>query len=111
MFERFSEDARHVVVLAQEQARSLGHNYIGTEHLLLGIAAQDGAAGEVLSEAGADLDTLRRTVVEMLGSTSGGGPAPVLVEDEAALRAVGIDIDAVRTRVEEDFGQGALDRP
>lgn len=111
MFERLSDDARRVVVLAQQQARSLGHNYIGTEHLLLGVAAHGGAAGEVLSEAGADLDTLRRTVMEMLGSTDTGNPALVVDEDSAALRAVGIDLDAVRARVEEDFGRGALDRP
>ena len=49
MFERFTQEAREVVVLAQEEARALGHNYIGTEHLLLALVADEaGWAGRVL---------------------------------------------------------------
>ena len=48
MFERFTDDARHMVVRAQQDARRLGHNYIGCEHLLLAVAAADEPAGAVL---------------------------------------------------------------
>ncbi len=113
MFERFSHEARAVLVLAQEQARELGHNWVGTEHLLLGVAAQrTGKAAEALSEVGVDLSTLRRAVVETLGPGSTASGAGSLVdEDEVALRSVGIDMNVVRAKVEEVFGRGALDTP
>ncbi len=61
MFERFSDRARRVVVLAQEEARMLGHGYIGTEHLLLGLIHEgDGTAARALRALDVDLDTLRR---------------------------------------------------
>jgi ATP-dependent Clp protease ATP-binding subunit ClpC len=57
MFERFTDKARRVVVLAQEEARMLNHDYIGTEHILLGpIRGADGPAAQVLLGLGADLD-------------------------------------------------------
>lgn len=113
MFERFSHEARAVLALAQEQARELGHNWVGTEHLLLGVAAQrTGKAAEALSEVGVDLSTLRRAVVETLGPGSTASGAGSLVdEDEVALRSVGIDMNVVRAKVEEVFGRGALDTP
>ncbi len=113
MFERFNSEARGVLVLAQEQARSLGHEWVGTEHLLLGLAAQvDGTAAEALSEVGLDLATLRRAVVEAIGpGNAAGGRGTLRAEDEVALRSVGIDMDVVRAKVEEVFGRGALDQP
>ena len=77
MFERFTDSARAVVVGAQQEARSLGHGWIGTEHLL---------RAEVHATLGGDAD------------------------DGSALRGLGIDLDAVRARVEEQFGPGALDQ-
>ncbi len=57
MFERFTERARQVVVLAQEEARSLKHNYIGTEHLLLGmLREEEGIAAQVLTTIDVNLD-------------------------------------------------------
>ena len=54
MFERFTDRARQVVVLAQEEARMLNHNYIGTEHILLGLIREgDGVAAQVLEKLGA----------------------------------------------------------
>jgi ribosomal protein S27AE len=67
MFERFTSRARHVVVLAQEEARRLNHNYIGTEHLLLGLLREgEGVAIQVLVSLGADLVTLRQQVIQRI---------------------------------------------
>src|ERR687890_563594 len=77
MFERFTERARKVVVLAQDEARHFNHNYIGTEHILLGLVREDeGVAARVLSNLDVDPDKVRREVVGMLGggrSQRGGG--------------------------------------
>jgi ATP-dependent Clp protease ATP-binding subunit ClpA len=68
MFERFTQRARRVVVLAQEEARLANHNYIGTEHLLLGlIHEQDGVASRALAAAGVTLDAARAQVESMIG--------------------------------------------
>jgi ATP-dependent Clp protease ATP-binding subunit ClpC len=68
MFERFTDRARRVVVLAQEEARLLNHNFIGTEHLLLGLLREsDGVAARALSELAISLDVVRSKVEEMIG--------------------------------------------
>jgi ATP-dependent Clp protease ATP-binding subunit ClpA len=68
MFERFTDRARHVVVLAQEEARRMQHNYIGTEHLLLGLLAEpEGHAARVLQKFGITLDSTRAEVGAMVG--------------------------------------------
>ena len=68
MFERFTDRARRVVVLAQEEARILQHNYIGTEHLLLGIlAVGEGTAVRALDELGVTLDLARAQVEQVVG--------------------------------------------
>jgi ATP-dependent Clp protease ATP-binding subunit ClpA len=72
MFERFTDRARRVVVLAQEEARELGHNYIGTEHILLGlIRERDGIAARALEALGIRLDAVRREVREIIGTGPG----------------------------------------
>jgi ATP-dependent Clp protease ATP-binding subunit ClpC len=74
VFERFTEKARRVVILAQEESRELGHDHIGTEHLLLAlIREEDGIAGQALSEAGITLDDARKKVEELVGR---GEPEP-----------------------------------
>ena len=82
MFERFTDRARRVVVLAQDEARALNHNYIGTEHILLGLLREgEGVAAQVLTKLGADLSTVRQTVMQMLSGYEGketvnaGGPS------------------------------------
>ncbi|SFT93254.1 ATP-dependent Clp protease ATP-binding subunit, partial [Arthrobacter sp. ov118] len=66
MFERFTENARHVVVLAQEEARTLNHNHIGTEHLLLGLTREtEGSAARALETLGVSLDGVREQVQEI----------------------------------------------
>jgi ATP-dependent Clp protease ATP-binding subunit ClpA len=93
MFNRFTRDARDVVVRAQEEAATLGHDYLGTEHLLLGVAARGGLPASLGLEHG----RLRAAVA---------GSSQQL--DADALAAIGIDLDAVRRAVEESFGPGAL---
>jgi ATP-dependent Clp protease ATP-binding subunit ClpC len=67
VFERFTDRARRVVVRAQEEARMLDHDHIGTEHILLGlIREREGVAAQVLSELGADLDGAREQVIRLL---------------------------------------------
>jgi ATP-dependent Clp protease ATP-binding subunit ClpC len=71
VFERFTERARQVVVLAQEEARSpaLKHNYIGTEHLLLGLLReQDGLAACVLASLGITAERVRRQLIRIVGA-------------------------------------------
>ncbi|MCI1935934.1 MAG: ATP-dependent Clp protease ATP-binding subunit [Bifidobacteriaceae bacterium] len=71
MFERFTDRARRVIVLAQEEARSLQHNYIGTEHLLLGLIREgEGVAAKALAAKGVELDKTREQVEEMIGKGS-----------------------------------------
>ena len=68
MFERFSTRARRAIVLAQEEARLLNHNYIGTEHILLGLLTErDGAAARALGSLNVSLDAARDLVREMIG--------------------------------------------
>src|SRR5512135_2841710 len=71
MFERFTDQARRVVVLAQEEARRLDHNYIGTEHILLGLLRDgEGVAVEALDGLGISLDETRAKVEEIIGRGS-----------------------------------------
>ena len=68
MFERFTDRARRVVVLAQDEARRLDHNYIGTEHILLGLIHEgEGVAAKALQSLGISLDAVRQQVEEIIG--------------------------------------------
>src|ERR671938_12924 len=72
MFERFTERARQVVVLAQEEARTLKHNYIGTEHILLGLVREnEGVAARILLDFDADSEKIRNEVIRMLSGPGG----------------------------------------
>jgi ATP-dependent Clp protease ATP-binding subunit ClpC len=74
VFERFTDRARRVVVLAQEEARTLEHNYIGTEHILLGILHEgEGVASKALETLGVPLDGVRKEIESTIGR--GEGPA------------------------------------
>src|SRR5687767_5741236 len=74
VFERFTDRARRVVVLAQEEARLLNHNYIGTEHILLGLIHEgEGVAAKALESLGISLEAVRAQVEEIIGH---GGSAP-----------------------------------
>jgi ATP-dependent Clp protease ATP-binding subunit ClpA len=117
VFERFSQSARVTVLAAQTEARQLRHHYVGTEHLLLGLldTTDHGAttmtpssiAATVLAASELDAAYVRAQIIRLVGS--GADP---LGEDEAhALHTIGIDLDAVRSRLEESFGEGVLDQP
>ena len=68
MFERFTDRARRVIVLAQEEARGLNHNYIGTEHILLGLIPEgEGVAAKALESMGISLEAVRQEVEEIIG--------------------------------------------
>jgi ATP-dependent Clp protease ATP-binding subunit ClpA len=100
MFERFGADARALVESAQREARRLGHDWLGTEHLLLGALADPRSEpARRLAPFGLGLARGRDDVLELVGR---GGP------DADALATLGIDLDEVRARVEATFGPGAL---
>ena len=68
MFERFTDRARRVVVLAQEEAKMLNHNYIGTEHILLGLIHEgEGVAAKALESLNISLDAVREQVQDIIG--------------------------------------------
>ncbi|MFI9719760.1 Clp protease N-terminal domain-containing protein [Streptomyces sp. NPDC052396] len=100
MFERFTKEARTAVVWAQEEARGLYAHRVGVAHLLLGTAFRDGYPP--LNQLGVTAGALREAI-----RTQG----PLGADDAAALRSLGIDLDAVRDRAEHTFGPGALDWP
>ena len=92
----FTPKAKKVIELAMDEARNLGHNYIGTEHLLLGLIREgEGIAAQVLVNLGLDLGKVRQEVMELLGSSSAPGytvsPAPSKTKTPA-LDAFGRDL-------------------
>lgn len=100
MFERFTPGARAAVIEAQEQARMLGAREITADHLLLGVLGSgDNSAVRVLHRLGIDRESVAQRA-------QGLGTA-----DAQALEAIGVDLEAIRARVEAGFGAGALDRP
>ncbi|MFF5111693.1 Clp protease N-terminal domain-containing protein [Streptosporangium sp. NPDC000509] len=105
MFERFHHDARQAVVLAQENARKLRHDVIGTEHILLGLLAQpESVSARLLGRHGLDHARAYRSVTRLTPQKPGDAL------DAEALESIGIDLSAVREKVEATFGPGALDR-
>jgi Clp amino terminal domain, pathogenicity island component len=111
MFERFTGGARQVVVRAQEEARRLGHSYIGGEHLLLAAAAAEDPAGVVLRDHGVTPERVAAEIVRVTGRGPGVAPGdPLRGVDREALAAIGIDLDVVRDRIEAAFGPDALAR-
>jgi ATP-dependent Clp protease ATP-binding subunit ClpC len=78
VFERFTERARHVVVVAQEEARALQHNYIGTEHILLGLLGEEeGLAARVLGSLGLTLEKVRAQVVRIVAASEEVTPGQI----------------------------------
>ncbi len=102
MFERFTEEARAVVVGAQLHARRLGHGYLGCEHLLLALSSTNGQIGLTLRGLGLTPAAVEAATLRLIG--------PGATLDREALAAIGIDLNVVRESVEASFGSGALER-
>ncbi|MBW3580669.1 MAG: Clp protease [Actinobacteria bacterium] len=106
MFEWFTQGARQVLVLAQAGAFNLGHDYIGTEHLLLGLLGEEeGVAASVLGRSGLTDEAVRAAIVDIVGC----GWGRLDDRDAEVLREIGIDLHAVRASIEAAFWPGALD--
>jgi ATP-dependent Clp protease ATP-binding subunit ClpA len=116
MFERFTDAAREAVIRAQVEARDLGQSPIGTEHVLLALLGGDEgavAATPALRARGVDARYVRAEIIRRVGRGAAPefDPAEADAEDAAALKAIGIDLDAVRRAIEENFGPGSLRLP
>lgn len=107
MFEKFTKSARATVMRATKEREALGHDHIDTEHLMLALLFDEssGLGHEILADAGLRYEPVRAEIVRRT-TTKGLSDA-----DAEALRSIGIDLDAVRARVEESFGPGALAAP
>ena len=106
MLERFTGDARGVVTGARESALRLGHDWIGCEHLLLALATTGGEVGVMLRGQGITPERVTWEAVRLAGAGRGASLSDVL--DRDALASIGIDLDAVRDKVEAAFGPGAF---
>jgi ATP-dependent Clp protease ATP-binding subunit ClpA len=116
MFERFTHAAREVVVRAKIEARDLGQAPVDTEHVLLALLADPAgpiAAAPALGGKGVDARFVRSEIIRRAGSGATGAAAVADPDDadREALKAIGIDLDAVRRAIEENFGPGALNLP
>ena len=101
MFERFTQKCRDAVTQAQTEALSLGHDFIGTEHQLLGLLAiRTGVAFDVLTEAGVTHQAVLAQIKRVIG----------LGVDDEALATIGVDLAAIKEAIDESFGEGALER-
>ena len=108
MFERFTEEARDLVVRAVEHAIRLGHRYVGPEHILLAAVSTGQPASAVLRSHGVTPELVEEEIVGWVGLGAGAGLFGGL--DKDALATIGIDLDAVRARIEAAFGPQALAR-
>jgi ATP-dependent Clp protease ATP-binding subunit ClpA len=108
MPEQFTGDARQVVVRASEQARRLGHGFIGGEHLLYGLASAGGEVGAVLRERGVTPERVEAEFVRLIGPENTASGSLLDTLDRDALTTIGIDLDTVRERIEAAFGPAAL---
>jgi ATP-dependent Clp protease ATP-binding subunit ClpA len=109
MFERFTDKARKVVILAKTKATERGDDQIRPVHMLYGLARTDGVAARVLTALGVDPAAVERE----LGRSAPEGRAPLGEEasgDAEALAAIGIDLDEIKRRIEESFGPRALEQ-
>lgn len=112
MFERFTHAARYAIVVSQEEARELLSPQIDVEHVLLGVAAtRDEGVRKVLEDNGITAKGIRKALITGSPDRSAGwSDRPLGEEDAAALRQLGIDLDAVRESLEANFGADALER-
>jgi ATP-dependent Clp protease ATP-binding subunit ClpA len=108
MPEWLTGDAGQIVACASEQARRLGHGFIGGEHLLYALACADGEAGAVLRERGVTPERVEAEFVRLIGPRNTASGSLFGTLDRDALTTIGIDLDTVRERIEAAFGPAAL---
>jgi len=107
MFERFTPEAKRIVVDGVELARRLRHDFLGSEHLLIALAGTGpNVATRAMVACGFDPARAEEDLAAIV-PTSGDGLSDA---DSAALRSIGVDLDEVRRRTEASFGPGALER-
>lgn len=105
MFERFARDARTVVVSSIDLCTALDADEVRPVHLLLALTEEGDGAKDLLAAHGLTADA----VSAALGAPRPTSPAPLGDDDAAALRSLGIDLDAIREAVDAQFGEGALE--
>lgn len=107
---RAEGEARAAVIRAQIHARRLGQDFIGCEHLLYGLAGADDTVGSTLRERGVTPEGVEKQIQRLIAGnpSATAGPGDL---DRDALASIGIDLDAVRARLDDAFGPGSLDRP
>ena len=105
MFERFTRDARAVVISTQDLCHGLGTDEVRPVHLLLALTEEGSGARDPLAAHGLTEDA----VSAALGAPRPAPPTPLGDDDAAALRSLGIDLDAIRAAVDQQFGEGALE--
>jgi ATP-dependent Clp protease ATP-binding subunit ClpA len=105
VFEKFTNLAKRSLTYAQDEAITLRHDFIGTEHLLLGlIRVREGLVGELLHSYAITLERARAEALRVLEAA--GVPATGGREATEALAAIGIDVDEIRRRADDTFGPG-----
>jgi ATP-dependent Clp protease ATP-binding subunit ClpA len=110
VFDRFTNLAKRSITLAQDEAMDLGHDFIGTEHLLLGLLGlHQGLPAPIFAEVGITLDGARSETVRML--TAAGISATASQDAAAALASIGIDVDEIKRRADDTFGPGRFRYP
>ncbi len=115
MFERFTDDARRVIVLAQEGSRLLSHDYIGTEHILLGLLGEGAVPSRsrqptaklALASLGVTLDAARSAIREIVGEGD-GTPAPHIPFTPRAKQVLALSVTVALERDDERIGTGDL---
>jgi ATP-dependent Clp protease ATP-binding subunit ClpA len=110
MFERFTDKARTVVIAAKTKAQERGDDQIRPAHMLYGLAASDGVAARALTALGVDAAAVERELGRAGAARAGVALADEGDDDAEALAAIGIDLDEIKRRIEENFGPGALGR-
>jgi ATP-dependent Clp protease ATP-binding subunit ClpA len=113
VFEIFTGRARQAIMLAQDEAIGLGDDFVGTEHLLMGLAGvPQGVAGELLAEHGLSASAARAEVARLRASEIGpAGPSEPDIAPVDVLAAIGIDVAAIRERADQAFGPGEFVYP
>ena len=110
MFEKFTDRAKRVLVLAQDEAMEQGHDNIGTEHVLVGLASvRDTVAGEVLHDKGVTVPALREEIGRVLVASGVQSVGPQAATE--ALASIGIDVEEIRRKADETFGPGKFHFP